>query len=127
MNLSLCLKTLCEVEGVLGAFISDVEGNLISRQTPDTFPDVILQGIGRRVPALFACSDKSIRGTEAVFLKFSLCQVMCVRISFGSLVVLCLDTVHVSALRTAATMIAQQIDTESASSVPRSFMPVPGR
>ena len=103
------LTALKDIPGVVGSFVLNRTGGLVSREMPAVYPDSVYPEIGRRLLSVHEAIESQVTGVSECVLKFDSYWFVCRRTPECLLGVLTTDTVNHPALRMAANVALKQI------------------
>jgi predicted regulator of Ras-like GTPase activity (Roadblock/LC7/MglB family) len=112
------LTALKDIPGVVGSFVLNEKGLLVSREMPKVYPDEIYPEMGRRLVGVYEAIASQAIALGDLVLKFDSYWFLCRRTAQCFLGVLTTEAVNYPALRMATNVALKQIDAEVASLPP---------
>ena len=108
------LSALKDIQGVVGSFVIDVNGSLLSREMPALYPDSVFPEIGRRLGGVSGALETQKGPYTELLLKFDAYWLLSRRTPHCSLNILTTDAVNYPALRMATNVAVKQIEEQIA-------------
>lgn len=112
------LIALKDIPGVVGSFVLNEKGLLVSREMPSIYPDEIYPEMGRRLVGVFEAIASQAAALGDLVLKFDSYWFLCRRTTQCFLGVLTTEAVNYPALKMATNVALKQIDEQVASLPP---------
>jgi len=112
------LTALKDIPGVVGSFVLNDKGALVSREMPAIYPDEIYPEMGRRLVGVYEAIALQVASLGDLVLKFEGYWFLCRRSAQCFLGILTTETVNYPALKMATNVALKQIDEQVASLPP---------
>jgi predicted regulator of Ras-like GTPase activity (Roadblock/LC7/MglB family) len=112
------LTALKDIPGVVGSFVLNEKGILVSREMPAIYPDEIYPEMGRRLVGVYEAIALQVASLGDLVLKFEGYWFLCRRTAQCFLGILTTETVNFPALKMATNVALKQIDEQVASLPP---------
>ena len=106
------LRTLRDVEGVLGSFVISNAGSLVSKDLPAVFDDQVLGEVGPRIARLYETFSTAGDELETVMLRYAEHKLYLRKTAWGHIGILSAAQVNLPALRMVGNLVAKRIDPE---------------
>lgn len=104
------LTALKDIPGVVGSFVLNDKGALVSREMPAIYPDDIYPEIGRRLIGVYEAIALQMASLGDFLLKFDGYWFLCRRTTQCFLGILTTETVNYPALKMATNVALKQLD-----------------
>jgi predicted regulator of Ras-like GTPase activity (Roadblock/LC7/MglB family) len=108
------LIALKDIPGVVGSFVLNEKGLLVSREMPAVYPDEIYPEMGRRLVGVYEAIASQAAALGDLVLKFDSYWFLCRRTAQCFLGVLTTESVNYPALKMATNVALKQIDEQVA-------------
>lgn len=112
------LTALKDIPGVVGSFVLNDKGALVSREMPTIYPDNIYPEIGRRLIGVYEAIALQMASLGDLLLKFEGHWFLCRRTTQCFLGILTTEAVNYPALKMATNVALKQLDAHVASMPP---------
>jgi len=112
------LSALKDIPGVVGSFVLNDKGALVSREMPAVYPDDIYPEMGRRLIGVYEAIALQMASLGDFLLKFDGYWFLCRRTTQCFLGILTTETVNYPALKMATNVALRQIDAQVATMQP---------
>lgn len=112
------LTALKDIPGVVGSFVLNDRGTLVSREMPAIYPDEIFPEMGRRLVGVYEAIASQAAALGDLVLKFEGYWFLCRRTAQCFLGILMTETVNFPALKMATNVALKQLDEKVASMPP---------
>ncbi|MDR3402919.1 MAG: hypothetical protein P4L99_10520 [Chthoniobacter sp.] len=112
------LTALKDIPGVVGSFVLNDKGTLVSREMPAIYPDEIYPEMGRRLVGVYEAIALQVASLGDLVLKFEGYWFLCRRSAQCFLGILTTEAVNYPALKMATNVALKQIDEQVASLPP---------
>jgi hypothetical protein len=104
------LTALKDIPGVVGSFVLNDKGTLVSREMPAIYPDSIYPEMGRRLVGVYEAIAHQTATLGDLVLKFEGYWFLCRRTAQCFLGILTTETVNFPALKMATNVALKQLD-----------------
>jgi predicted regulator of Ras-like GTPase activity (Roadblock/LC7/MglB family) len=112
------LTALKDIPGVVGSFVLNDKGTLVSREMPAIYPDEIYPEMGRRLVGVYEAIALQVASLGDLVLKFEGYWFLCRRTAQCFLGILTTESVNFPALKMATNVALKQIDEKVATMPP---------
>lgn len=112
------LTALKDIPGVVGSFVLNEKGTLVSREMPAIYPDEIYPEMGRRLVGVYEAIALQVASLGDLVLKFEDHWFLCRRSAQCFLGILTTESVNYPALKMATNVALKQIDEKVATMPP---------
>jgi len=112
------LAALKDIPGVVGSFVLNDKGTLVSREMPAIYPDAIYPEMGRRLVGVYEAIALQVTSLGDLVLKFEGYWFLCRRTAQCFLGILTTEAVNFPALKMATNVALKQIDEQVATMPP---------
>jgi len=112
------LSALKDIPGVVGSFVLNDKGALVSREMPAIYPDDIYPEMGRRLIGVYEAIALQMASLGDFLLKFEGYWFLCRRTTQCFLGILTTEAVNYPALKMATNVALKQIDAQVAAMKP---------
>lgn len=103
------LSALKDISGVVGSFVLNEKGALVSREMPAIYPETVYAEIGRRLMSVDEAVTSQVSAFNDLLLKFEGHWFLCRRTAHCFLGILTTDAVNYPALKMATNVALRQI------------------
>ncbi len=112
------LTALKDIPGVVGSFVLNGKGTLVSREMPAIYPDEIFPEMGRRLVGVYEAIAAQASAMGDLVLKFEDHWFLCRRTAQCFLGILMADSINFPALKMATNVALKQLDEKVATMPP---------
>jgi hypothetical protein len=112
------LTALKDIPGVVGSFVLNEKGTLVSREMPAVYPDAIYPEMGRRLVGVYEAIASQAAAVGDLVLKFEGYWFLCRRTAQCFLGILMTESINFPALKMATNVALKQIDEQVANMSP---------
>ena len=112
------LSALKDIPGVVGSFVLNDKGTLVSREMPAIYPDDIYPEMGRRLVGVYEAIALQVASLGDLVLKFEGSSFLCRRTAQCFLGILTTEAVNFPALKMATNVALKRIEEQVASMPP---------
>ncbi|MEP6668385.1 MAG: hypothetical protein ABJF10_04485 [Chthoniobacter sp.] len=112
------LTALKDIPGVVGSFVLNDKGTLVSREMPSIYPDEIYPEMGRRLVGVYEAIALQVASLGDLVLKFEGSWFLCRRTAQCFLGILTTEVVNFPALKMATNVALKQLDEQVGSMPP---------
>lgn len=112
------LTALKDIPGVVGSFVLNDKGALVSREMPAIYPDNIYPEMGRRLIGVYEAIALQMASLGDFLLKFDGYWFLCRRTTQCFLGILTTESVNYPALKMATNVALKQLDAQVSSMTP---------
>jgi hypothetical protein len=112
------LTALKDIPGVVGSFVLNEKGTLVSREMPAIYPDEMYPEMGRRLVGVYEAIALQVASLGDLVLKFEGYWFLCRRTTQCFLGILTTESVNFPALKMATNVALKQLDEKVATLPP---------
>jgi predicted regulator of Ras-like GTPase activity (Roadblock/LC7/MglB family) len=121
------LKTLRDVDGVMGSFVWSKQGTVIARDLPEYLPSTVLDEVGPRIERIYDAFRGAGDSLDTATLVYAEHKLHVRELEPAYVAVLSATVVNMPALKMALSLVGRRLTTQLASGLPpeTATMPVP--